>query len=78
VDWVRGAKDAHSLDIDWVGDWNEDAVDWDYNIVLRAALDAAGFHATRIVASDQVLVLYSLYCTHFTVLTLLYSLYCTH
>jgi galactosylceramidase len=53
VDWVRGAKEVHNLTIDWVGDWNETPVDWDYNILLRAALDAAGFRHVRICASDQ-------------------------
>ena len=28
-------------------------MDWAYNVLLRQALDAAGFTATRIVASDQ-------------------------
>ena len=54
VDWVQGAKTAHNLTIDFIGDWNETPLkSWDYNIKLRAALDAAGFQATRIVASDQ-------------------------
>lgn len=53
VDWVRGCAERHNLTIDWVGDWNETPVDWAYNLLLRSALDAAGFHSTRIIASDQ-------------------------
>jgi hypothetical protein len=53
VDWVRGAKRVHGLDIGWIGDWNESPPDWDYNILLRSALDAAGFPGTKIAASDQ-------------------------
>ena len=37
VDWVVGAKTVHNLTIDWIGDWNETPVDWDYNVRLRAA-----------------------------------------
>lgn len=53
VDWVRGAKEQHNLTIDWIGDWNETPVQWEYNVRLRAALDAAGFQSVRIAASDQ-------------------------
>ena len=53
VDWVRGAKEKHGLDIAWIGDWNETPASWDYNLARRVALDAAGFTSTRIAASDQ-------------------------
>lgn len=53
VSWVRGARDAHNLTIDFVGSWNERPFDVGYLKILRAALDAAGFRGTGIVAPDQ-------------------------
>ena len=46
----RGAKEAHNLTVDWIGDWNETPVDWAYNCALRAALDAAGFQSVRVAS----------------------------
>ena len=54
--WVRGAKEAHNLTIDWVGMWNEhweaNATMFAYAKELRAQLDAAGCQATRIIGPD--------------------------
>ena len=52
LEWVRGAKAAHGLDIDYVGIWNESPSDATYVKMLRRTLDAAGFQATQIVAQD--------------------------
>jgi len=52
LEWVRGAKSEYNFDIDYLGIWNESPSDATYVKMLRAALDAAGFHNTRIVAQD--------------------------
>ena len=53
VNWVRGAKQHHNLTLDYVGVLNEAPFTTDYIVSLRAALDSAGFHTTKLVASDQ-------------------------
>ena len=52
LEWVKGAKTAYSLDIDYVGIWNESPSDATYVKMLRRTLDAAGFSHTRIIAKD--------------------------
>ena len=52
VEWVRGAKSEHGLEINMVGCWNERPWNADYLIELRAQLDAAGFSNTGIIAAD--------------------------
>ncbi len=52
VEWVRGAKSEHGLEINMVGCWNERPWNADYLIELRAQLDAAGFSSTGIIAAD--------------------------
>jgi galactosylceramidase len=52
LEWVKGAKRVHGLDIDYVGIWNEASADATYVKMLRKALDAAGFEGTRIAARD--------------------------
>lgn len=52
VSWVAGAQSQHNLTIDYVGDWNERAYNASFIKSLRAGLDAAGLHATRIVFPD--------------------------
>ena len=37
--WVSGARTSHSLDIDWLGVWNERTAGDDYVQALRASLD---------------------------------------
>lgn len=53
VEWVRGAKEAHGLQIDYVGIWNERTAPAKYVTTLRRALDEAGFGTTLIVAKDN-------------------------
>jgi hypothetical protein len=53
VDFVRGAKEHHNLTLDYVGVLNEASFTSEYVVSLRAALDAAGFRTTKLVASDQ-------------------------
>ena len=50
--WATCARDAHGLNISYLGLWNE--ANWvpDYILALRSALDAAGHTATKIVAAD--------------------------
>ncbi len=52
VSFVRGARAAHNVSIDIVSSWNEKAYSAPFLIALRAALDTAGFNATRIVCDD--------------------------
>lgn len=52
VSWARGARDVHGLVIDYISDWNERPEDDEYLVMLRAGLDAAGLHATRVVGAD--------------------------
>lgn len=51
LEWVRAAR-SHSLDIDYLGVWNESPSNARYVKLLRATLDEAGFNTTRIVAQD--------------------------
>jgi galactosylceramidase len=51
--WVALAASAHNLTVDAVGIWNESGYDLEYIPILRAALDAAGFASTRIIAADM-------------------------
>eukprot|EP00656_Telonema_subtile_P023201 TRINITY_DN2455_c0_g4_i1.p1 TRINITY_DN2455_c0_g4~~TRINITY_DN2455_c0_g4_i1.p1 ORF type:complete len:1051 (-),score=162.84 TRINITY_DN2455_c0_g4_i1:218-3370(-) len=51
--WVKGARDAWNVTVDYIGVWNERS--WgnvQYIKELRAALNAAGFESTKIVGSD--------------------------
>ena len=48
-----GAKEAHGLQIDYVGIWNERTAPAKYVTTLRRALDEAGFGTTLIVAKDN-------------------------
>ena len=57
ADWVKCAKSAHGLHIDYVGVWNEmdDSFGFfgiRYVKTLRDVLDAHGLHDTKIVAGD--------------------------
>lgn len=51
--WVRGAKEVHGLDINWLGAWNERSAGDDYIQSLRAGLDAGGFTETRLITWDN-------------------------
>ena len=50
--WVKGAKEAHGLSLDFVGVWNEQICSTEYVLALRAALDTFSAH-TKIVAPDR-------------------------
>ena len=53
TNFLKGARDAHNITVDYIGIWNERP--WGnvaYVKSLRAALDAAGFQRTQIVGSD--------------------------
>eukprot|EP00666_Eupelagonemidae_sp_cell4sb_P007086 gene7086-14491_t len=52
LEWVKGAKSTHGLDIDYIGIWNESPSNANYVKMLRKTLDGAGFNRTRIVAQD--------------------------
>ena len=52
VNWLKCARDAHGIDVDWLGLWNERP--WgDPTFVkdLRAAIDAEGMK-TKLVLGD--------------------------
>lgn len=56
VSWLQCAKQAWGVDVDYMGVWNEvaggPALQAAWTKQLRAAMDDAGFTATRIVAAD--------------------------
>jgi len=43
INWVRGAKTHHDLDINYIGIWNERPFDAEYIKTLRLMLDSSGF-----------------------------------
>lgn len=53
VKFLEGARDAHGLDIDYVGIWNETKADYDFIKRLKRTL-AAHHLRTRIMADDLV------------------------
>jgi len=53
IKWLQGAKKVHSLDIDYMGIWNEHDASSDWIVRLRQAMDAAGFSSVKIVATDE-------------------------
>ncbi|XP_043930035.1 galactocerebrosidase-like [Protopterus annectens] len=52
VSWIVGAKQYHSLDIDYVGIWNERPFNSTYIKVLRQTLDKVGLTKVGIIAAD--------------------------
>ena len=54
VNYVRGAKKVHNLDIDYIGLWNETKGDLRLVKLLRKTLEANGFTKVKITADDQV------------------------
>lgn len=54
VEFIRGARQVHNLDIDFIGVRNEDRYDAGWIKLLRRTLDQAGFSKVRLVAADQV------------------------
>lgn len=53
INFIKGAKAYHNLDIQYVGIWNETHYDVAWIKQLKGALQAAGL-STRIIAADQV------------------------
>uniref|UniRef100_A0A803T6H6 Galactocerebrosidase n=1 Tax=Anolis carolinensis TaxID=28377 RepID=A0A803T6H6_ANOCA len=54
VSWIAGAKKFHSLDIDYVGIWNERSFDSKYIKLLRYTLDKQELQHVKIIASDNL------------------------
>ncbi len=54
VKFIRGAKKAHGLDIEYVGIWNERHYDAAWIKLLRKTLDQAGLTQVKIAAADDV------------------------
>jgi len=52
TNWLQCAADFHAIDIDFLGIWNERGPDASWTKALRAALDAGGWHGTRLVYAD--------------------------
>ena len=52
--FIRGAKSAHGLDMNYVGIWNETRYDTAWIKLLRKTLDRSGLKAVKIVAADEV------------------------
>ncbi|XP_014666372.1 PREDICTED: galactocerebrosidase-like [Priapulus caudatus] len=52
VNWIKGAKKYHDLDIDYIGIWNEREPDVEYVKLLRKLLDYRQLHDVQIVAGD--------------------------
>jgi galactosylceramidase len=53
VDFLRGAKTLHQLDIAYTGVWNETSHETNWIKRLRRTLDAGGFPTVGIVAADN-------------------------
>ena len=50
--WVKGAKEVHGIDIDYLGIWNEIGTNREYLLRMRKLLDDNGFHNTKLVSND--------------------------
>jgi len=50
--FVKGAREYHGVDVDYVGIWNEKMYDTGYIKLLRRVLDASGLERVKIVAAD--------------------------
>ena len=53
LSWLDCARNAHGVEIDYLGIWNERGADPTWTVALRAALDAGGYLNTRIVSADS-------------------------
>jgi hypothetical protein len=53
VKWLKGAKAAHNLTIDYLGGWNENGYNKGWFENLRTALNNNGLNSTKIVAADS-------------------------
>jgi len=54
VNYVKGAKAVHNLDIDYIGIWNETKTSNVLIKLLRKTLNANGLNKVKIMADDQV------------------------
>jgi galactosylceramidase len=52
VTWIECARDAHALNVSFIGLWNEESYTLEYILALRARLDAGGLRHVRIIAPD--------------------------
>jgi Glycosyl hydrolase family 59 len=50
--FVKGARQYHGVDVDYVGIWNEKMYDTGYIKLLRKVLDTSGLERVKIVAAD--------------------------
>lgn len=50
--FVKGARQYHGVDVDYVGIWNERMYDTGYIKLLRKVLDTSGLERVKIVAAD--------------------------
>ena len=50
--FIKGAREYHGVDIEYVGIWNENMYDAGYIKLLRKVLDTNGLEKVRIVAAD--------------------------
>ncbi|XP_077992029.1 galactocerebrosidase-like [Glandiceps talaboti] len=53
LNWIKGAKKYHDLDIDYIGIWNERAYNIPYVKTLRKTLDDNDLKNVKIVAADE-------------------------
>jgi galactosylceramidase len=53
VNWLKGLRDRHGLEMDALGARNEKGVSYDFVIALRKALDANGFGKVRLHGFDN-------------------------
>jgi hypothetical protein len=51
--FVKGARQYHGVDVDYVGIWNEKLYDTAYIKLLRKVLDTSGLERVKIVAADM-------------------------
>lgn len=51
IDWLNCAK-SHGLTISYLGGWNEHGFSTAWYLGMRKALDAHGYHSTKLVAAD--------------------------
>eukprot|EP01064_Diplonema_japonicum_P018636 TRINITY_DN27337_c0_g1_i1.p1 TRINITY_DN27337_c0_g1~~TRINITY_DN27337_c0_g1_i1.p1 ORF type:complete len:826 (+),score=211.85 TRINITY_DN27337_c0_g1_i1:46-2523(+) len=52
LEWLKGAKQAHGLDIDYIGVWNERSSTAAYAASLKQSMRNAGFD-TKLIAKDD-------------------------
>jgi Glycosyl hydrolase family 59 len=52
IDWMRCAS-SHDLKVSYLGGWNESGWNANWYVAMRAALNAAGYSSTQLVAADS-------------------------